>query len=98
MKNEPNIGQNGTRNRYKIKKYIEKWMPKLIQKFATFQKVQKIEQMGSRCDFVPKMGPRVEPDWWIFGSHGPQRAAPSKRTRHKKERSRRKKEKPRKKE
>ena len=73
-------------------------MSKSMLKNVTFQKVQKIRKIGPRCDFEPKRGERLEPEWWTFGSRGPQGAAPSTRTRQKKEGDGRKKEEPRKKE
>ncbi len=65
-------------------------MPKSILKFATFQKVQKIGRMGPRYDFEPKKGERLPTEWSVFGSQGPQGAAPSTRTRQKKEEERQK--------
>ena len=86
----PKGGQHGTRNRYKIEKYLEKWMPKSIQENVTFQKLPKISKNYPRCDFEPNKGERVSRGGSVFGSQGPQRAAPSTRTRHKKEGERQK--------
>ena len=94
MKNVANMvpkwRQNGSRNPYKIEKYREKWTPKSMRKFATFQEVPKIEQISPRCDLEPIRGQRVEPGWWTFASQGPQGAATSTRTRQKKEGERQK--------
>ena len=89
-KSEPKWIQKGTPNHDKIEKYVEKCMPKSIQKNATFQKVSKNKKMSPRCDFEPKRGERGELDWSVYGSQGPQRAAPSSRTRQKKEGKRQK--------
>ena len=60
--------------------------------------VLKIEKISPGCDFEQKRAKRVEPGWWTFGRQGPQGAAPSTRTRLKKEGGSRKKEEARKKE
>ena len=65
-------------------------MPKSIQKNATFQEVPKIEKISPRCDLEPIRDQRVELRWCTFASQGPQGAAPSTRTRQKKEGERQK--------
>ena len=59
-------------------------------KNSTFQAVQKIQKNGPRCDLERIWDQRVEPRWCIFASQAPQRAAPSTRTRQKKEGERQK--------
>ena len=76
----PKWSQNCVRNRYRIGKYHEQCMPKSTQKNIIFQKVPKIGKNTPRCDFERKRAERVAPEWSIFGSHGPQGAAPSTRT------------------
>ena len=94
MKNQakmmPKWRQNGSRNRYKIEKYMQKCVPKSIRKLNTFQAVQKMKKNGPRCDVEPKRGERLKLGWCIFASRGPQGAAASTRTRQKKERERQK--------
>ena len=65
-------------------------MPKSILTFGMFPKVPKIKHIGPRCDFELKRDERLEPELWTFGSRGPQGAAPSTRTRQKKEGERQK--------
>ena len=65
-------------------------MPKSVQKISTFQAVQKIQKNGPRCDLERIRDQRVEPRWCTFASQGPQGAAPSTRTRQKKEGERQK--------
>ena len=65
-------------------------MPKSIRKLDTFQTVQKMKKNGPRYDFEPIRDQRVEPRWCTFASQGPQGAAPSTRTRQKKEGERQK--------
>ncbi len=89
-KREPKWSQNGTRNRYKIAKIPRKMHAEIDTKNATFQKVPKIKKMSPRCDFEPNKGERVSTGWSVFGSQGPQGAAPSTRTRQKKEGERQK--------
>ena len=94
MKNVANMvpkwRQNGSRNRYKIKKYTQKCMPKSVQKNNAFQAVQQIQKNGPRCDLELIRDQRVEPGWWTFAIQGPQGAATSTRTRQKKEGERQK--------
>ena len=61
-----------------------------MRKFATFQAVPKIEQVSPRCDLEPIRDQRVELRWWTFGNRAPKGAAPSTRTRQKKEGERQK--------
>ena len=67
-------------------------------KFGTVKRRTKIRKIDPRCDFELIRAKRLEPEWWIFGRRGPQKADPSTRTRLKKEGGSRKKEETRKKE
>ena len=70
--------------------YPSVFCPKTVLKIVTFQKVSKLGKFGPRGDFEPNKGERPAPECSVFGSQGPQRAAPSTRTRHKKEGERQK--------
>ena len=62
------------------------------------RRLVKFRKIVARSDFELKWTQRLELEWWTFRSRGPQGAAPSTRTRQKKEGDGRKKEEPRKKE
>jgi len=66
--------------------------------FGTSLEVQKVEKLGQDAAKGEPWGQRLGLGWWTFRSRGPQGAAPSTRTRQKKEGDGRKKEEPRKKE
>ena len=73
-------------------------MPKHHVFFGTSLEAQKVEKLGQDAAKGEPWGQRLELGWWTFRSRGPQGAAPSTRTRQKKEGDGRKKEEPRKKE
>ena len=60
--------------------------------------LEAVEKLGQYAAKGEPWGQRLELEWWTFRSRGPQGAAPSTRTRQKKEGDGRKKEEPRKKE
>jgi hypothetical protein len=68
----------------------ENGMPKSMQKFATFQKVQKIRKIGPRCDFDLKRVPEVSAGCMVSGARGPSRRRPLTRMRQKKRRGQQK--------
>ncbi len=74
----------------KSKKYLEKWMPKSTQKCYFSKGAKSQTKIDPMCDFEPKKGDPVALECSVFGNQGPQRAAPSTRTRHKKEGERQK--------
>ena len=97
-KSEPKWSQNGSWNQDKIEKYLEKRMPKSIQKNGTFQKVPKIGKMDPRWDFEPKRAATGTTEYPVFGNQAPRERPPVHARVKRKKGSGRKKEEARKKE